>query len=389
MKRDFTIQHDEIMSWWNSRPRHDRRGNLRPIHCKDGKVSHLYRYYVNGKIQPAQNFSHKWTLDEVKAVIKKIEADIHKKEIANKIGLQTPNGDKKIKALTLMELIKWHLKEISTKNKDRTVKNYKSAFRDFMNWLGDTAILTDSLELKQLYDYHSHLRQKNSELTTANSIKLIRAVFSHAKRKQQIAINPFTDYRGEPVPPSKERDILTASEMREIADMILQDRAAHWEKIWLAWQIARYTGMRGADIMRLKFENIDFDDLTISFQMAKRQDMIIVLPIRSSLMTILKQAQGKTGLMFSFHGLSYGDEILIKRFGHYIKKLKGDSFSRPGTHTPRHSFNQIMLDNDVQYEYRCFLLGQAVAGEQAKYLHKKQRSHINRLRQIVESLPLD
>lgn len=383
----MTLQHDEIQSWWDSRPPRDRRGNLRAIQRKDGKVAHLYRYYLKGKIQPAINFSHKWTLKEVQAVVAKIEAKIHEEEVAERMGFAMPGGAR-IKSPTLMELIEWHIRDAMLKNKPRTIKNYEAAFSDFMDFIGDTSALADLLELKKMHEYRAHLREKVSELTASNRIKLVRAVFANAKRKQQLAVDPFRDYRGELVPPSEERDILTAREMSHIADMIKAEKKAHWARVYLAWQIARYTGMRGADILRLKFENINWEKRTLSFPMAKRRDLIITLPIRSSLFIILEKLKGKRGKIFYFENFVWTDQILSKRFRYYIRKLRG-KFKGAGSHTPRHSFNQILLDNDIAYDYRCFLLGQATPGEQAKYIHKKQQSHIEKLRAIVESLPLD
>ncbi len=384
----MTQQHDEIMSWWDSRPRRDRRGNFRAIQRKHG-IAHLYRYYLSGKIQ-SMNFSHRMTLDVVKAAIAKIEARIREEEIASKMGFTVTGIGARIKALTLMQLIKWHIREKIHVAKPRTIRNHEATFTEFMDWLGDTAILVDLLELKKMYEYHAHLRQKgNSELTTSNKIKIVRSIFSHAKIKQQIAADPFMDYRGDPVPPSRERDILTAKEMNKIADMIWNDKKRHWQKIWLAWLIACRTGMRGSDILNLLFENIDWEKKILSFKMAKRRDLVITIPIRHDLFAALEKLKGHYGKIFAFENLKWSEQILSKKFGYYIRKLKGDNFIEPGSHTPRHSLNQIMLDNDVGYEYRCFFTGHTIPGEQKKYLHQKQKSHLDKLRAIIESLPLD
>lgn len=321
-------------------------------------------------------------------MIAKIEAQIHEEEVAERMGFTTPTGVR-IKSPTLMELIEWHIRDAMLKNKPRTIKNYEAAFSDFMKFIGDTSVLADSLELKKMYEYRAHLRKRNSELSAANTIKLVRAVFANAKRKQQLAVDPFQDYRGEKIPPSRERDILTAVEMRQIADMIWQEKKTHWQKIWLAWQIARYTGMRGSDILRLEFENINWSNRTLSFKMAKRNDLVITIPIHKSLFAILAKLKGRRGKMFIFENFIWSEQILTKRFGYYIKKLKGPDFIEPGSHTPRHSLNQIMLDNDIGFEYRCFFTGHTIPGEQKKYLHQKQKSHIEKLRAIIESLPLD
>ena len=384
----MTQHRDEIQSWWDSRPRHDRRGNLRAIQRKYG-ISHLYRYYLGSHIR-SMNFSHRMTLDVVKAAIANIESEIRKEEIAAKMGFPTASNGQYVKPMTLLELIDWHINDAITKNKPRTVKNYESAFSDFMDWFGDTSIIASSIPLKKMYEYRTYLRAKgNSELTTANRIKLVRAVFSNAKRQQQIATDPFYDYRGESIPPSKERDILTAAEMRHIADMIRNDKKRHWQKVWLAWQIARFTGMRGSDILRLDFSNIDWEKKTLSFKMAKRKDLIITIPIHRSLFAILERLKERRGKIFSFEDFKWTEQILTKRFGYYIRKLKGSEFVGAGSHTPRHSLNQIMLDNDVGFEYRCFFTGHVIPGEQKKYLHQKQKSHLEKLRSIIESLPLE
>lgn len=383
---------DEVMSWWNSRPRHDRKGNLRPVTRKDGKISYLYRHRLGGKIQPAINFGPDWTPREIKDAIKKIEGEIHAVDVAMKMGFQTTNQNGgKIKSPTLMELLVWHLREALQKgNSVRTVKNKEADFTDFMDFIGDPNTRVSDLTLKQMYDYQSHLRKTCKPLTIKNRITLINVIFRDAKFKQRIEVNPFADFRYDPVPPSEERDILTAAEMRKIADMIWNEKRAHWQKIWLAWQIARFTGMRGADILRLRFENIDFENKTLSFRMPKRKNKLITIPIRSSLFSILEKLKGHKGLIFDFKkNLKFREQILIKHFAFYIRKLKGDGFKRPGSHPPRHSLNQIMYDNNVSLEHRCFILGQKLGGSvQATYLHQTKQ-HMDAIRQVLESLPLD
>lgn len=289
-----------------------------------------------------------------------------------------------------MELLVWHLREALQKgNSVRTAKNKEADFTDFMDFVGDPNTRVSELNLKQMYDYQSHLRKTCSPLTIRNRITLINVVFSDAKFKQQIEVNPFADFRHDRVPPSEEKDVLTADEMKKIGDMILQEKKKHWRKVWLAWQIARYTGMRGADILRLRFDNIDFENKVFLFRMPKQRNNFVAIPIRSSLLAILEKLKGHRGLIFDFKDNKFSDQILTKRFGHYIEKLKGSDFKKPGSHTPRHSVNQIMYDNNVFYEHRCYILGQKVpGGAQSKYIHKT-KAHIERLHQVIESLPLD
>lgn len=380
---------DEVMSWWNGRPRSDRRGSLRPVERKDGKIAHLYRYYLNGEMQEAINFSHEWKLEEIKAVIAQKEAKIHEDEVAKHMGFTVAGAGERMKAITLLDLITWHITEKFHTSKPRTLRNHEELFTEFMDWAGGPDILVDTLQSKQMYEYYRHLRGKgNSALTATNKIKAVRSIFAHAKIKQQIPINPFAEYKNEPVPPSKERDILTAAEMNRIGKMIIADKKKHWQKIYLAWKIMCRTGIRGADALRLEYENIDFERKTLSFKMAKRRDLVITIPIRSDLFRILEKLKGRTGKILNFEG-KWSEQILTKKFGDYIRKLKGNDFVEAGSHTPRHSLNQIMLDNDVSYEYRCFFTGHAIPGEQKKYLHQKQKSHIDKLRAIIESLPLD
>lgn len=380
---------DEVMAWWYARPRSDRRGNLRAVARKDGKIAHLYRYYLNGEMQEAINFSHKWTLDEIKAVIAQKEAQVHSDEVAKHMGFTTAVEGETMPALSLAQLIRWHIREKTHTDKPRTLRNHEAFFKEFVDFIGGGDIMVEALQAKQMYEYYNHLRGKgNSALTATNKIKGVRSVFAHAKIKQQIPTNPFAEYQNAPVPPSKERDILTAKEMNRIGRMILRDKRKYWAQIYVAWKIMCRTGMRGADCLRLEYENIDWERKTLSFKMAKRRDLVITIPIRSDLFQLLKKLKGRSGKIFSFDG-KWSEQVLTKRFGYYIRQLKGDEFVEGGSHTPRHSLNQIMLDNDVPYEYRCFFTGHAIPGEQKKYLHQKQKSHIDKLRAIIEALPLD
>lgn len=389
---------DPLLSWFYGRSKTERRGNLQRFpRADEGIYTYSHRYRLEGE-KKSQSFylnpNHTDDLEIAKTVIRKIENEIRLAKNARLLGLKIPtSAEKKESALTLIELLKWHLEEILTLGRaTRTARNYEEAFLKFIEWAGGENVLVRSLQLRQLYEYYSFLRKNgNSIISATTRVRLIRYVLSHAKQKQLIAQSPFADYRDETIPDSPPRDLLTPAEMKKIAEMILASQRRYRRQLWLAWQFGRFTGMRGSDILRLKCEDIDHKNRALTFYMVKRKkNPWVTIPLHWKLAKILRKLEGRTGKIFSFSGGEINERILLWNFRYFIAELKGPGFKRKGTHTLRHSFNHILEQQDVRYEYQCYLLGHILrmGGEHKKYMHPETSEMFKKLREVVDALPL-
>lgn len=389
---------DPLLRWFYGRSKTERSGSLQRFdRAEAGVYTYSFRYRYE-KIKKSKAFylnpRHAEDLSIAQTAIQKIEQEIRLAKRAQLLGLKVPTVvEKKESALTLLELLKWHLEEILKLGRSKyTALGYELAVKKFIEFVGGENVLVSSLRLKQLYDFYSFARNNGAAIISATIwCRAIRYMFAHAKRKQIISETPFADYRDEVVPRSPPRDLLTIAEMRQIGRMIRDSQIRDRRKVWLAWQIIRFTGIDAATTRRLLYENIDHENRALRFaRLKRRRDPWITIPIHWKLAKILLKYKGRTGKIFSFGDTTAGDRRLIHSFNYFITKLKGRSFKRKGPHTLRHSFNHILEQYDVRFEYQCYLLGHTIdrGGEHRVYMHPWSSEIFKKLRDTVDALPL-
>lgn len=389
---------DPLLKWFYERSKTERSGSLQRFDRAEAGVytySFRYRYEKQKKSKSFYLNPHDAEdLSIAQTAIQKIEHEIRLAKRAQLLGLKVPTpAEKSAEALTLIALLKWHLEEILTVGRAvRTARTYEYCFKIFMEWAGGENVLVRTMQLRQIYEFYAYLRKKGNSIVSADTIvQRVRFIFAHAKRKQIIPESPFADYVRETVPESGPCGLLTIAEMRTIAQMIRDSPSRYRRALWLAWVMACMTGMDGASIRRLKYENIDHQNRAITFKRVKRRkNPWVTIPMHWKLAKILSRYAGRTGYIFPFSSDSVEDEKRLSwSFRYYIKKLKGKGFARMGTHMLRHSFNHILEQNDVRYEFQCYLLGHVLemGGEHKKYMHPETTAIFAKLRETVDALP--
>ena len=301
-------------------------------------------------------------------------------EQAGPRGLQPalhPAGE----CLNLDELFQWFVKACrSEKLAEVTIYGYELSFKNFKRWLAahtDVRLVAD-ISKRHLYEFRRHcLDAGNSPNTVRHKTSLIRTVFLRAFNEELIPRYPFIGFRNLRVDEPPLRPVLTMSEMKAISDQI------HNPELKLAWDIARFTGMRGADMTRIHMENIDHQRRAVRFWMAKRHRWT-VLPLYHKLSERLGEFAGKEGLLFPERK---GRKLFSQAFHRQIVLLKGPSFKCAGSHTPRHSFASFLYAQRVRWEDIAFLLGHKIRGVTDRYI--RQEDHLEYFREILDGLPLD
>lgn len=389
---------DPLLKWFYGRDKTERRGNVQRFDRAEANIyTYSYRFRLDGQKKSKSfylNPHHVEDLEIAQTAIRKIEAELRLIKKARLLGLKMPTpAEKSAEGLTLLALLKWHLEEILAVGRAvRTARTYEYCFKIFIEWAGGENVLVRAMQLRQIYEFYAYLRKNGNSIVSADTVvQRVRFVFAHAKRKQIIPESPFADYVREIVPESAPCGLLTIEEMRTIAQMIKSSSSRYRRSLWLAWVMACMTGMDGASVRRLRYENIDLKNRAITFKRVKRRkNPWVTIPIHWKLAKILSRHAGRTGHIFPFYSDSNEDEKrLTWSFRHYIKKLKGKGFKGMGTHMLRHSFNHILEQHDVPYEYQCYLLGHVLerGGEHKKYMHPETAVIFGKLRDMVDALP--
>ena len=119
-------------------------------------------------------------------------------------------------------------------------------------------------------------------------------------------------------------------------------------------------GLRISEIINLRVQDIDFEQLTIHLKEAKgKKDRITILPekLKSDLLNVIVEKDNKKYIFESNRGGKLNTRSVQKIFE---KALKSAKIKKPATfHSLRHSFATHLLENGVDVRYVQELLGHA------------------------------
>lgn len=368
-----------------------RFGSVYPA-IRKKHFSIVYRYSLGGK-KKSKTFllrldpiAMREDLEAAQSFIAAKDAAVYRYNAG--YAMESAEADAPVKRISLYDLLKWYVdtnvKEIADRKPEEqvrtlvTIENNELSFKRFMLFLGNKDMPANEVETRHFHQYCSYLLQKNwLDRSVRADITRVQTIFKRAFEFKLIAEYRFHDFKMRRLSKARPRDILTLEEARAIAKTLKN------KYVRLAWYIIMYTGMRGAEILRLQKEDIDFEKNEITVWMAKRGEFV-TLPIHSRLMRMLQRFQGQRGPLMNFTNKTR-EKKLSNAFYLAIKNYKGGAFHLKGTHSLRHFFGHFcaqhgVLDQDIQ-----FLLGHKIAGVTQIYTHKDLL--MKRYHEIIESLP--
>jgi len=117
-------------------------------------------------------------------------------------------------------------------------------------------------------------------------------------------------------------------------------------------------GLRVSEVVNLRIQDVDFDELTIHIKNAKgKKDRITIFPkkLRSNIKNLIANKNKNNFIFESNRGGKLTTTSLQKVFRKALKKAK---VKKPATfHSLRHSFATHLLENGVDVRYVQELLG--------------------------------
>ena len=287
----------------------------------------------------------------------------------------------KEKGITVLEAIETH--NIDMKNQipenysDGTLKNYRTLKKHLFCFI-NKSFKQDDIEIQKVdnpfvYKLERHLLlntlcNQNGAMKVLQRFKKITTL---SKRKGVIDHDPFEGY----VFSFKRKEIafLSQDEINRFSNLELSIESE--KKTKELFLFALYTGLSYADIIALKWHQIDSDEKGSKYIFNKRKktgETIIVPLLKPSLKILKNKTETDEGIIFEYISNAFLNRLLKKL------AIKAHIFKNLTFHIARHSFaTTITLNNDVPLITVSKMLGHSnlkTTQIYAKVLQKKVSS---------------
>ncbi len=309
------------------------------------------------------------------------------------------------KVQTLEEFIPRSL-ELNEDSADKhTIKSYDGILnKHIIPVLGHYKI--DEITAPAIRDWQRDLRTKKmlSQKTIINIRAALSGVFRNAIEEGIASINPISTTR----PPSKKQFIcyskegkvtdLKGQEIVEKIDpfnfdeinLLISNSAGQFKNIIT---LLFFTGMRPGEMVTLRWDDIDWKNLTIHIQRGRKRDcsigttknsksrkVDILPPVKNALIAQFKRTGIKGGFIFlNQYGDRYQDYDVLRDY-HWRNLLKRSEFDYRAFYQTRHSFASMMLQagEDIAWVSQKMLGHSEIATTlryYAKYVKQKDEKH--------------
>ena len=178
------------------------------------------------------------------------------------------------------------------------------------------------------------------------------------------------------------KDVFTPA---EVAALVAASPSDEWKLLILA---AYFTSQRLGDVVRLQWDDVDFDKNAIGFCQQKTGTTLAV-PIHPQLLEYLKARTSDRPEVFPelskrrIDGLSAAFKTIMKNAGIDGDRQDGQRADRKTFHSLRHSSISAMLDSNIPEEVRRKISGHSSSAIHGKYSHETWRA----MAQAIESIP--
>jgi integrase len=288
----------------------------------------------------------------------------------------------------------WLQGKKATKSESTFLK-YANAVNGFLASLAQRATLNvNQIPPRDVHRFRqSEIEAGKHASTTNDNVKIVRMVFTSARKQGFITHNPAeaVEMLREDSEPAKQPFTI------EQIKALLRNAHGDWRG---AIMVALYTGMRMKDVANLQWENVDLPSKWVSFKAGKTRqrikipmhgalhDFLLELPAPDSGKEFLfpslagKSTGGKSGLSMAFSRLMERAKVR----GEVVRERQGQSGRSVSTlsfHSLRHTLVSLMANAGVPVEVRQKFTGHASAEMNQHYTHHE----IETLRAAVEKLP--
>ncbi len=231
----------------------------------------------------------------------------------------------------------------------KTIKSYSGCLKDYFNFLNTNKGIVDLKSVEKVKKFLLNKQNKGNSGQTINLyLNAIKFFYRDIlKNNEKIDLKFSKTSKKLPV-------VLSHSEIEKILSHIRNGK--HKLMISLVYG----AGLRISEVINLKVQDVDLNELTIHLKQAKgKKDRITILSpkIKEELNNFLMNKQMKDLVFESERGGKLSERTAQKVFENGLKSAK---INKPATfHSLRHSFATHLLENGVDVRYVQELLGHA------------------------------
>jgi|GEM_PF-124345 len=337
--------------------------------------------------------------------------DAHKGEMTQSTVLKFANEllarvgqDSVGKVSTQTFATEWLTKGIKA---DSTRRRYESVITGFLSFLGParTKASIGSVTADEIEKFRDKELSQGKKASTADfGVKVLRAMFESARKKNQRLDNPADAVEAIPVN-QQERRSFSDTEI----SLLLSKAGSEWQGMII---LGAFAGLRLNDAANIRWDQIDLRNESLTFMPAKtaiRTAKRITLALHPMLVEYLKRQSsnrsqndvlfpslaGKKsgsagGLSNQFAGLLVSTGLREKPIPAEAKKQisRGRAFNALGFHSTRHYFISKLANADVPTDVRKALAGHSEDSAHSKYTHLEVATQRRAIQQLKWDLPL-
>ena len=259
---------------------------------------------------------------------------------------------KRLNTITISEFIIEFEKTKQNQLNHKTIALYKAVLKKLITMFGDVGL--NKILIKEAEQYQSNRLQTVSATTTNIELRTLKASFNAALRWNYILKNPFKEInlcRVEEVEPT----YFTKEDFYTLLAII----KAEWLKDIVLFAVL--TGMRRAEILNLKWNNVNLEAETILIQsnanFKTKHGKKRIIPINSIALELLKKYYLKKSNSDYIFNLK-GNQIKCDWVTHYFKKAvkKANLNEKLHFHSLRHTFASWLVASGTSiYEVQKLL----------------------------------
>jgi integrase/recombinase XerD len=247
--------------------------------------------------------------------------------------------------------------------KKKDVRMMQAALDRFINFLKEerkAGLTFQNLTPLLIEDFMEYLDSKSYGEGAISYYKRFKKMIKQAYRKNLLKANPADRVEKKLKGKAAKKDILTLAELKVLAATPIAS-----SEVRRAFLFCCVTGLRWADVNRLKWSNIRVDSKEMNISQSKTDENVFT-PLNDTAIKLLQDPEKKDGYVFKLPSPAGANKTLrawVKRAG-IDKKITW--------HNARHSFGTNLIFNDVDVLTASKLLGHTSMKHTQRYVKASQ-----------------
>ena len=253
----------------------------------------------------------------------------------------------------------------------KTVENYLSGVGNFVDWT--TVESVEEVTQSEIIDYRSYMQNRGVKPASVNTIlTTINLFFDFCVERSYISVNPAKKVRKVKTETLKPRslDVSTVTRIRNFVKLSCDKR--NDDNHLLIFDFMLYTGLRISEVLKLRFCDIDIDDVRVDVKASKgNKYRKVYMPDAlvesyTQFKANLHRSKNESQFIFMQHGKPFKHNT-VRTF--YYRICRDHNIKHVSPHSLRHTYAVELLNKGVPMTHLQKLLGHTNFNTTARYLN--------------------